>query len=97
MQQVNTPWYLTGIVEAAQKGDPDAQFALADRFCRGHIAPKDPQQAFYWYTQCAKSGDVRGLRGLADCYAYGIGTEKDLQQAYALLSRLVLYMMGSNG
>lgn len=97
MQQTNTPWYLTGIVEAAQKGDADAQFALADRFWRGHIAPKDPEQAFYWYTQCANAGDIRGLRGLANCFAQGIGTEKDLQKAYDLLDHSLNRLMGVLG
>jgi TPR repeat protein len=44
---------LANVLQAAERGDAQAQFDLARRLHRGVQAPRDLAAAFYWYSQAA--------------------------------------------
>ena len=47
-------------------GIPEAKFALAEQYDKGGLGlPKDPQRAFYWYTESAKHGEAKAMAAIA--------------------------------
>lgn len=54
---------------------------LADFYKDGTGTPKDPRQAFYWYSKAANGGDYYANLMLGDAYYNGNGTTKDLKKA----------------
>jgi len=66
---------------SANKGDVYAQEMLGVRYYNGDRAPKDYQQAVYWFTKAAKQGESEAQFNLALCYYNGFGVAKDYNQA----------------
>ena len=58
--------------ECARSEDMFAMCAYAE-----WLAQLDKKRAFQFYKTAAEKGDVKGLLGLAKCFAKGRGTEKD--------------------
>lgn len=73
---------------AANDSIPDAMVALADCYlvgCSG--ASQNPQLAFKWYTAASGLQNISAVSRLGYCYLYGLGTEKDYDQAFELLNK----------
>ncbi|MBQ9338408.1 MAG: sel1 repeat family protein [Lentisphaeria bacterium] len=68
--------------QAAKMGYARAQFNLANMFDNGEITGKpDREAAFYWYMECAKRGDVRAQRQVAERYLKGLGVDRSISNA----------------
>lgn len=48
---------------------------------RGTASAKDPERAFYWFSEAALLGDVRAIAALGRCYQFGAGVKQDLEKA----------------
>lgn len=83
-------WYRTG----AERGEENCIYELGDYYRKGIIVPQDEKRAFELYRQayeiCKEIEEEHFTVNdsysdvcfrLAECYHYGIGTEKDLAQA----------------
>ena len=64
----------------AEKGDAYSMYSLAYL-----IINNNPIEAFNWYKRAADSGNEEAKVGLAECYARGIGVEKNLTKAETML------------
>ena len=62
---------------AADLGDEDAQFDVAQRYKNGDGLPMDFEQAAFWYEKSANGGNVSAMASLASAYDDGIGIPKD--------------------
>ena len=70
--------------EAAEFGDPNAQFMLAQRYEDGEDGvDKNARIAFELYQRSALAGNVAALTWLGFCHQKGVGTAVDPKQAYA--------------
>jgi uncharacterized protein len=66
----------------AQRGDVEAQFALAQAYDRGRDVSKDKTEAVRWYRVAAAQGDMFAQNALGDNYWEGTGVLKsDLEAA----------------
>lgn len=61
------------IVDAAEQGDSNAQFALSEYYLSGETN----ELAFHWAMKSAQQGNSWGENNLAYCYQHGFGVEKD--------------------
>jgi TPR repeat protein/c-di-GMP-related signal transduction protein len=69
-------------LEAAQRGDPEAQCALAARYAQGDGVVQDKTQSLAWYTQAAQQGNAKAQWNVAVMQMRGQGgTEADAQHA----------------
>ena len=67
--------------QAAEQGDPIAQYKLGVCYDNGEGVTKDPQEAVKWYRKAAEQGYARAQYNLGVCYDNGQGVTKDLQEA----------------
>jgi hypothetical protein len=65
----------------AERGNVEAQFALAQAYDRGRDVPKDKTEAVRWYRLAATQGDPFAQNALGDNYWEGTGVPKDDAQA----------------
>ena len=65
----------------AERGNVEAQFALAQAYDRGRDVPKDKTEAIRWYRLAATQGDPFAQNTLGDNYWEGTGVPKDDAQA----------------
>ena len=70
---------------AAEQGYARAQSVLGWYYVNGRVTI-DPKEAIKWYTKAAEQGYTGSPQGLVqvelgDCYAKGLGVEKDLKEA----------------
>lgn len=72
---------------AADKGDVDAQFALAVCYDTGKGVKKDPYLAFQWYYRAAENGDSTAQQNVAYCYSHGYGVRENNDKAMMWLER----------
>lgn len=67
---------------AAQRGDPEAEFALGQAYDTGQGVPRDPKKAFEYYRRSAEHGHAKAQNNLASLYATGAGgVEKNNAEA----------------
>ena len=66
---------------AAEKGFPDAQFALGNCYYRGDGVNKNYIEAVNWYQLAAEHGYAKAQNALGDCYLNGIGVREDKDEA----------------
>jgi TPR repeat protein len=74
-------------LELAERGDPEAQYRLAQRYSTGQGVPRNLNEAVRWYLEAANGG--HGLAGykLAHLYLKGrVTPEQDYVQAHAWFS-----------
>jgi hypothetical protein len=71
----------TLIRRAAERGDPEGQFALGTLYFEGRGVPRDPGESFRWYLQAARQGHPVAQFNLGNAYVYGRGAEADPVQA----------------
>ena len=65
----------------AERGNVEAQFALAQAYDRGRDVPKDKTEAVRWYRLAATQGDAFAQNALGDNYWEGTGVPKDDKEA----------------
>jgi len=61
------------LLQAAQGGDPNAQFQMGDLFMTGHGVARDPAAAAGWYRAAAQQGHAVAAGNLGVLYANGWG------------------------
>jgi uncharacterized protein len=69
------------IKQAAEKGDVQAQLALAERFDKGDGVPEDASQAFGWFLKAANAGDTNAMLEVSARYFTGNGVDKSEDKA----------------
>ena len=70
-------WYL----QAATRGDPSAQIAIAGRFLNGVGVTQDFGQGKQWCEEAAKEGDSVGLYCVGFIYQHGLGVPPSVKEA----------------
>jgi TPR repeat protein len=65
----------------AERGNAEAQFALAAIYQAGLGVPQDYQQALYWLRKSADQGNSKAQSNLGKMYSEAIGVPQDYQQA----------------
>ena len=65
----------------AEKGNVEAQFALAQAYDRGRDVPMDKTEAVRWYRLAAKQGDAFSQFYLGNKYWEGTGITKNEKEA----------------
>jgi TPR repeat protein len=70
-------WWL----DAAKKGDLDAQMTIATKFLNGDGVPQDFEQGRHWCDEAVKKDDRRGRYCLGFIYQKGLGVPRDLSRA----------------
>lgn len=63
--------------QAAEGGDPVAQFKFGRCYFRGEGAAKDTVEAVKWFRKAAEQGNVSAINNLGFCYNSGEGVSKD--------------------
>jgi TPR repeat protein len=72
------------LLDAAQRGEPQAQCALGACYATGDGVPQDSAQALAWYTLAAQQGHANAQWNAAVLHAHAQGgTGQDEQQAFA--------------
>ena len=67
---------------AAERGDPEAEFALGKAYDSGKGVARDPKKAFKYYRRAAEHGNAKAQNNLASLYATGSdGVEKNEAEA----------------
>ena len=75
-------WYC----QAAESGEPQAQYNLGEMYLQGEGVAQDDAAAFAWFKKAAVPGHREARIMVGSMYAAGRGTAKDLVAAYAWLS-----------
>lgn len=65
------------LAEAAERGDAEAQFALACRYRTDHESPKDLARAVQWYRKAAQAGHIGAMSDLGSMLMNGLGVPAD--------------------
>lgn len=78
---------LPALREAADQGEPRAQYDLAMRFVEGILVGQSPEQAANWFRKAAQQGHVEAQYRLASCYRVGLGVVKDPVAAVIWLNK----------
>jgi len=68
-------WY----VRAADAGDADAQYAVAEALEFGEGLPQDTRRAILLYDAAANGGNSEAMCALGDFYRQGVGVEQNLE------------------
>ncbi len=71
---------------AAAKGDPAAEYEIAQRFAEGRGVPQNLAEAADWFDLAAAQGSVPAQFRLGSFYEKGFGVKKDLEAARRLYS-----------
>ncbi len=74
--------------QAAEKGDPQAMFALGECYQLSKGVTRDPRLALEWIRKAADQNEVNALNRLGDIYTKGIPgiVQPDLKTAFAYFS-----------
>lgn len=85
-----TPPDLAALIERAEAGDPNAQYAVGCRYYEGDGVDRDYREALKWYRMAAAQGHNSGLCDVAFCYRNGHGVRRDYAKA------IPLYLQAAN-
>lgn len=72
---------------AAEAGNAQAQFKLAETLRTGTGVPQNYARAARWYQAAADQGNPAALNGLAGLYAAGLGVDRDPARALELVTQ----------
>ncbi|GBC04840.1 hypothetical protein RclHR1_00590026 [Rhizophagus clarus] len=73
---------------AANLGNSNAQYNIAQMYMDGEIVDKDDQMAFEYFKKSAKGGGcTEGIFMVGYCYSNGIGTDVDKEYAFEFYKR----------
>ena len=70
--------------QAAEQGDPEAQYTLALMYLEGQEVKKNEKTAVSWLQKAVDQGHEDALRKLAWCYLYGHGVKQNLSESLRL-------------
>lgn len=70
--------------QAAELGDAESAYQLAEILCLGDGVPENPTEAARWYAFAAEHNHVLAMLELAYLYERGLGVNKDMMAAAAL-------------
>jgi len=71
----------------AERGDAQAQLALAQMYKNGQGVPKNDELAFEWFMKAAEQGDAQAQYEVAHMYKNGLGTPKNLELTFEWFHR----------
>jgi TPR repeat protein len=77
--------------KAAKRGDSVAQYYLGELFYEGNGVAANHKKAVEYYQQSSNACYVPAMQKLAHCFISGIGTQKNEDEGYMLLSALALW------
>jgi len=72
------------IHDAAEQGDPEAQYKLALRYLEGDGVKKNEKTAAAWLEKAAAQDHKEAMKKLSWCYLYGHGVKQSLSYALEL-------------
>jgi uncharacterized protein len=72
---------ISELIEKADKGDAEAQTALAERYQKGEGVPKNDAEAAKWYRKAAEQGNPDAQVNLGLMQANGQGGPRDYGEA----------------
>ena len=72
---------LETLLQAAEQGDPEAQYDLGEAYRRGEGVLRDDAEAARWYRMAAAQGHRNAQSSLGVAYAKGEGVRKDDAEA----------------
>ena len=72
---------LKDLMDAAEQGQPKAQFKLGVGYKCGSGVKKDYEKAVYWFRKAAEQGHAPAKCNLGWMYSHGSGVKKDLEKA----------------
>jgi ankyrin repeat protein len=75
------------IVEAAERGNPEAQFRLGMAHATGRGRPRDDAAAVEWFARAARGGHARGQAYYGMSLYRGIGASPDRAEAVKWLAK----------
>jgi TPR repeat protein len=75
------------LIEEARKGSADAMMSLGCAYADGQIVPHDYSQAVTWFERALRLGKLDALLELAVAYEYGLGHDRDNDEAFELYMR----------
>ncbi len=78
---VNLPDAVRFLTQAAQKGQPVAQFRLGSMYEHAQGVATDAVKAAHWYEMAANQGNRKAMHNLAVFYATGALGRKDMREA----------------
>jgi localization factor PodJL len=78
------PALSAGLRAAAAKGDPAAEFEIAQRYADGRGVPQNLAEAAEWFERAAKQGLIPAQFRLGALYEKGLGVKKNLETARRL-------------
>jgi hypothetical protein len=65
------------LIEKAEAGDVDAQYAVASMYRYGKGVPQDNEEAVRWYKMAAENGDPYAYYNLGVMCASGLGMKRN--------------------
>jgi hypothetical protein len=74
----------------AERGDPEAQYKMGERYQSGDGVCKDHEEALKWYLRAGENGNMEAQRVLGCNYRHSILGKSDLEEAvkwYRLAAR----------
>ena len=78
---------IENLVKEARKGSADAMMSLGCVYADGQIVPHDYAQAVVWFERALRLGKLEALLELAAAYEYGLGHDRDNDEAFELYMR----------
>lgn len=73
----------SAVSQAAEKGDPIAQFMLGSSYYNGSNGlGRDYKKAFYWFMKAAQQNHADAQVSVSNCYLFGHGVEADEERAF---------------
>ena len=75
------------LIEEARMGSADAMMSLGCAYADGQIVPHDYSQAVIWFERALRLGNLNALLELAVAYEYGLGFDRDNDEAFELYMR----------
>ncbi|MBU2712275.1 tetratricopeptide repeat protein [Zooshikella harenae] len=84
-EEPNLAAALVACEEAANQGNPEAQFLLGELYLIGQVIPQDYNKAKHWFEQASTNGHAKAQYQLAFMYYRGEGMKQDYTQAYIMM------------
>jgi TPR repeat protein len=73
---------ITWFIDAAKKGEAEAQYSLAVMYEYGLLVKQDYMESIFWYKKAANQGYPEAQNQLGGMYKNGIAITKDLVESY---------------
>ena len=74
--------------DAAETGDPDAQYKLALMYMEGKGVKKNEKTAVFWLKKASDQEHIEAMKKLSWCYLNGRGVKQSLYESVALSQKV---------